>query len=212
MPVDVVGDMQIALEAAFHAGPGVIVIAGTGSIAYGRNRQGRTVRAGGWGFAIGDEGSAHWIGREAVRATLRASDKNEERMASSPLTAALLQAWGARSLLDLARTANSSPPPDFAALFPLVAASGEEIAHSVLARAGRELASLATIVLSRLFRDEKDWVRVGLAGGVFRYASEVGSYLYTELQEREPRVDVNLEVVDPVEGALSMARRAAKGV
>ena len=65
-PIDVVGDMQIALEAAFDNGPGVIVIAGTGSIAFGRDRQGKTIRAGGWGFAIGDEGSAHWIGRSAV--------------------------------------------------------------------------------------------------------------------------------------------------
>ena len=69
-PVDVVGDMQIALEAAFDQGPGVIVIAGTGSIAYGRDRQRKTVRAGGWGFAIGDEGSAHWIGRAAVSALI----------------------------------------------------------------------------------------------------------------------------------------------
>ena len=70
-PIEVVGDMQIALEAAFDEGPGVIVIAGTGSIAYGRDRQGNTARAGGWGFAIGDEGSAHWIGRAAVSALLR---------------------------------------------------------------------------------------------------------------------------------------------
>ena len=55
----VVGDMVIALEAAFRSGPGVIVIAGTGSIAYGRNRDGQTARAGGWGFAISDEGSGH---------------------------------------------------------------------------------------------------------------------------------------------------------
>ena len=60
--IEVVGDMQIALAAAFGAGPGVIVIAGTGSIAYGRDAQGGTARAGGWGFAISDEGSAHWIG------------------------------------------------------------------------------------------------------------------------------------------------------
>ena len=71
-PIDVVGDMEIALDAAFDTGPGIVVIAGTGSIAYGRDRQGRTARAGGWGFAIGDEGSAHWIGRAAVSAVLRA--------------------------------------------------------------------------------------------------------------------------------------------
>ena len=66
--VKVVGDNVIALEAAFGGGPGVIVIAGTGSIAYGRNREGQTARAGGWGFAISDEGSGHWIGRTAVAA------------------------------------------------------------------------------------------------------------------------------------------------
>src|SRR3984957_9949142 len=76
-PIDVVGDIQIALEAAFDTGPGVIVIAGTGSIAYGRNHAGRTARAGGWGFAIGDEGSAHWIGRAAVSAVLRAADPRD---------------------------------------------------------------------------------------------------------------------------------------
>jgi N-acetylglucosamine kinase-like BadF-type ATPase len=65
--IEVVGDAEIALEAAFGAGPGVIAIAGTGSIAYGRDAAGRIVRAGGWGFAISDEGSGHWIGRRAHR-------------------------------------------------------------------------------------------------------------------------------------------------
>ena len=127
-PIDVVGDMQIALEAAFDTGPGVVVIAGTGSIAYGRDRQGATARAGGWGFAIGDEGSAHWIGRAAVSAVLRASDLTgevSETPASSSFAAALCKAWGVTSLADLARVANSVPPPDFAALFPVVAASQE---------------------------------------------------------------------------------------
>ncbi len=73
--IEVVGDMEIALRAAFGGGPGVIVIAGTGSIAFGRDAQGRTARAGGWGFAVSDEGSAHWIGRAAVSAVLRAADE-----------------------------------------------------------------------------------------------------------------------------------------
>src|SRR5579863_1500258 len=73
-PIEVVADIETSLEAAFGTGPGVIVIGGTGSIACGRDRHGRTVRAGGWGFAIGDEGSAHWIGRTAVAAVLRAAD------------------------------------------------------------------------------------------------------------------------------------------
>jgi glucosamine kinase len=207
-PIDVVGDMEIALEAAFDSGPGVIVIAGTGSIAYGRNEQGRTARAGGWGFAIGDEGSAHWIGRETVRAVLSASDKNEERVESFPLTSALFQAWGVQTLSDLARAANSIPPPDFAALFPAVAASADELAIRVLTDAGKELAVLATIVIARLFGKEAVTVRVGITGSVFRHASQVRQIFYDELRRHEPRAQVNLDVVDPVEGALKMARRA----
>src|SRR5579863_2472772 len=142
-PIDVVGDMQIALEAAFDTGPGVIVNAGTGSFAYGRDQQGTTVRAGGWGFAIGDEGSAHWIGRAAVSAVLRAADLTggtPEPSLQSTLSAALLKAWGVTSLADLARAANSIPPPDFAALFPAVAASSDPLATQILSNAGRELA------------------------------------------------------------------------
>src|SRR5579872_664736 len=125
-PIDVVGDMQTALEAAFDSGPGVIVNAGTGSFAYGRDRQGKTLRAGGWGFAIGDEGSAHWIGRSAVNLLLRASDRFDG-MAESPLAKALFKAWGVFSLGDLSRAANSIPPPDFAALSPSVFVSHDDI-------------------------------------------------------------------------------------
>ena len=70
--IDVVGDGPIALESAFGAGPGIIVIAGTGSIAYGRDANGTTARVGGWGFAVSDEGSAHWIGRAAIAAFCQA--------------------------------------------------------------------------------------------------------------------------------------------
>jgi len=66
----VVGDIEIAMQAAFGGGPGVITIAGTGSIAYGRDLQGRIARSGGWGLAISDEGSGQWIGRAAVSAAL----------------------------------------------------------------------------------------------------------------------------------------------
>lgn len=229
-PIDVVGDMQIALEAAFDTGPGVIVIAGTGSIAYGRDRQGRTVRAGGWGFAIGDEGSAHWIGRAAVSAVLRASDLSSTdpgasdfshaeppdgtppggQPKDSSLPAALCNAWGVKALIDLARAANSIPPPDFAALFPAVAASTDDLATRVLTQAGTELAQVAAVVAHRLFpKDEAGPVPVAMTGGVFRHASLVRQVFYNELRQQEPRAEVNPQVVEPVEGALRMARRAA---
>jgi N-acetylglucosamine kinase-like BadF-type ATPase len=228
--------MQIALEAAFDDGPGVVVIAGTGSIAYGRDRQGRTVRAGGWGFAIGDEGSAHWIGRTAVSAVLRAADVADRGLADrgpadrgpadlspaelreeppktgaySSFAEALCKVWGVRSLVDLARVANSIPPPDFAALFPAVAASEDEIAARVVTNAGSELAQMAMVVVNRLFpKDEGGPVRVAMTGGVFRHAALVRQVFYNELRRLEPRAEVNPQVIEPVEGALRMARRAA---
>ena len=213
--IEVVGDMQIALEAAFDSGPGVIVNAGTGSFAYGRDQQGTTVRAGGWGFAIGDEGSAHWIGRAAVNAVLRAADPREETSASalqrnSALSFALLKAWGVTSLADLARAANSIPPPDFARLFPAVAASSDDLATQVLTSAGRELAAVAAVVIRRLFaKDHTAGVPVAMTGGVFRHAALVRQVFYNELRAFDPRAEVNPQVVEPVEGALRMARRAA---
>jgi glucosamine kinase len=211
-PIDVVGDIQIALEAAFGKGPGVIVIAGTGSIAYGRNQQGTTARAGGWGFAIGDEGSAHWIGRAAVSAILHASDLSDESSgppATSPFAAALFKVWGVTSFADLARAANSIPSPDFAALFPAVAASSDDLASHMLSDAGWELAQVAAIVIRRLFaRDHVASVPVAMIGGVFRHAPLVRQVFYNELLKLEPRAEVNPQVVEPVEGALRMARRA----
>jgi N-acetylglucosamine kinase-like BadF-type ATPase len=215
-PIDVVGDMQIALEAAFDTGPGVIVIAGTGSIAYGRDRQGTTVRAGGWGFAIGDEGSAHWIGRAAVSAILRAADPRDggsgnDSLPDLSLSAALPKAWGVTSLADLARAANSIPPPDFAALFPAVAASSDALAAQVLSNAGRELADVAAVVIRRLFsKDHISSVPVAMTGGVFRHAPLVRQVFYNELRTLDSRAEVNPQVVEPVEGALRLARRAAK--
>ena len=211
--VDVVGDIQTALDAAFDMGPGVIVNAGTGSIAYGRDRQGRTLRAGGWGFAIGDEGSAHWIGRSAVSAALRASERESFEGGVPPLAMDLFKAWGVATLSDLARAANSIPPPDFAALFPAVAASSDELARQALRQAGRELAKLAAVVTRRLFPADGDAVvPVAMTGGVFRHATIVREVFYNELRRLDVRVQVNPYVVDPVDGALRMARRAGSNL
>jgi glucosamine kinase len=212
-PIDVVGDMQIALQAAFDTGPGVIVIAGTGSIAYGRDRQGTAARAGGWGFAIGDEGSAYWIGRAAVNSVLRASDRTygtAEDILHRTFVMALCKTWGVTSLDDLARAANSIPPPDFAALFPTAAASNDVLAVQVLSSAGRELAQIAAVVVSRLFpKDQIGPVPVAMTGGVFRHAELTRGGFYNELRRLDARVDINPQIVDPVEGALRLARRGA---
>jgi len=228
-PIEVVGDMHIALEAALEGGPGVVVIAGTGSIAYGRDEQGTIARVGGWGFAISDEGSAHWIGRNGIIATLRDSDEQFTRQpmseSSSQLAGALMEVWKVNCLGDLAAAANAMPPPDFAALFPAVlsaADAGDEVAKNVLTQAGRELTRLACLAIRRLFPQPlsssarsdpsavsgDSFVPLAMAGGVFRYASLVRDVFYNEMGNAEPRAKLNLQVVDPVLGALRLARKA----
>jgi glucosamine kinase len=207
--IEVIGDMETSLVAAFDTGPGVIVIAGTGSSAYGRNREGMTSRAGGWGFAIGDEGSAHWIGREAVRVTLQKHDEDPDAP-DTTFTSALCEVWGASSLHNLALTASAVPPPDFASLFPVVAASKSELSLQIQSAAGMELARIAGIVIRRLFRDQGDAVPVAMIGGVFRHAATVRTSFYNELHRFDERVEINPQVVEPVDGALRMARRTAR--
>jgi glucosamine kinase len=210
--IEVVGDMQIALRAALGKGPGVVVIAGTGSIAYGRDVEGRTARAGGWGFAISDEGSAHWIGRMAIAAVLRAADESagdREAQGTSPLFREMKSIWKLDSFEQLARAANMNP--DFAALLPAVVSAsdaGEELARQVLRQAGRELADLASIVVRQLFPQGDGAIPLAMVGGVFRHAVIAREVFCDTVHKRDSRIEVSQEVVEPVAGALQMARGA----
>jgi N-acetylglucosamine kinase-like BadF-type ATPase len=215
--IEVVGDMQIALQAALGAEPGVVVIAGTGSIAYGRDAQGKTARAGGWGFAISDEGSAHWIGRTAVSSLLRAADvSGDDRVARyvSPLFREVKSIWKVESVDQVARTANTNP--DFAILLPAVvtaADAGDEVARKVLIQAGGELADLAAIVVRLLFPVgilcDRGAIPLALVGGVFRYARLARETFCDALSKLDPRLQVNPNVIEPVAGALQIARKLA---
>jgi glucosamine kinase len=208
--VKVVGDMEIALAAAFGPGPGIIVIAGTGSIAYGRNAQGTSTRAGGWGYAVSDEGSGYWIGWRAVASALRAYDGSQQ--GEPPLLRKILQAWRLENLEQLVRKANATPAPDFAALFPhLVAAadSGEPLARNVLGQAGAELAALGKLVIGQLF-PQGGRVPVAMSGGVFRHSALVRQIFYNNLRCEYPDSALNPTVIEPVRGALELARKGAR--
>jgi N-acetylglucosamine kinase-like BadF-type ATPase len=207
--IEVAGDMVIAMEAASGGGPGVVVIAGTGSIAYGRNAAGETARAGGWGFAISDEGSGHWIGRAAVAAAMRAFDEGQD----GGLLGSLMKSWGVSTREQMIVLSGKTPAPDFAGLFPAVLAAadaGDPKAHDILAVAGVELATLAKVVIARLFIDAGG-APVAMSGGVFRNSSLVRQVFYNRLRLECPKAVVNANVVDPVQGALELARRAALG-
>jgi len=206
--IQVVGDMVIALEAAFGEGPGVIAVAGTGSIVYGRDATGRTARAGGWGFAISDEGSGHWIGVHAVSTILRARDAGQD----TALSAMVLQAWNLHDLGQLVEMANSHPAPDFPRLFPVVLkAAGERdgMARALLADARSQLAGLTAKVVSRLM-PKSPHAPIAMTGSVFRQSTEVRQVFYNCLHARFPGLEVRSELVEPVEGALALARRAGK--
>ncbi len=206
--IEVVGDMIIALEAAFGDGPGIIAIAGTGSIVYGRDATGRTARAGGWGFAISDEGSGHWIGRHAVSTILRARDAGQD----TALAALVLKAWDLPDLSALVEAANAQPPPDFPRLFPVVlkaASDRDSMARALLADAGSQLAGLTAKVVNRLM-PMSTHAPIAMTGSVFRQSTEVRQVFYNCLHARFPGLQVRNDLVEPVDGALARARRAGQ--
>jgi glucosamine kinase len=206
--IEVVGDAVIAIEAAFGSGPGVIAIAGTGSIVYGRDAAGRSARAGGWGFAISDEGSGHWIGRSAISALLRARDLGQE----TTLTARILEAWKLDTIDAVIQRANATPPPEFPRLFPVVveaAAGGDSTACELLARAGEELAALTAIVLRRV-APSATYMPVATTGSVFRQSAEVRAIFHNRLESGFPGIKLMDEFVEPVLGALARARAAGR--
>jgi N-acetylglucosamine kinase-like BadF-type ATPase len=211
--IQVVGDTVIALQAAFGSGPGVITIAGTGSIALGRDAVGQTARAGGWGFAISDEGSGQWIGRQAISAVLRARDQQSETaLTASPLAAGILETWKLANFDALVVFANSTPPPEFPRLFPVVlraAEAGDRLASGILTRAGAELAELAAMVLQRL-APAPPYVPVATTGSVFRQSAEVRHVFYNQLKGSFPGIELRNDFVDPVMGALALARAAGR--
>ena len=215
--IEIVGDSVIALHASFGAGPGVIAIAGTGSIAYGRGADGHTARAGGWGFAISDEGSGHWIGRSAVSQILNAHDRGQE----TALTRLVLRTWKLDSIDDLVREANSIPRPDFPRLFPAVlraAEEGDRVARELLTEAGQKLAALVSIVIRRLLPQLREkhlaeglpageMLPVATTGSVFRQSKDVRQVFCDALQKTFPGINVRQDFAEPVAGALARARK-----
>jgi N-acetylglucosamine kinase-like BadF-type ATPase len=162
-------DAAIALTGATGAEPGVIVIAGTGSIAFGKNAGGETARAGGWGYIFGDEGSAFDLVRRALRAVLRSE---EGWGPSTALREALLEAGGATDANSLLHRFYTPEFPrdriaSFAKCVDQTAEYGDTVAVELLSGAAQSLAALAASVRRRLFHNDAS-VTVSYAGGVFR--------------------------------------------
>lgn len=200
----VTSDAFIALSGATAGGPGIVAIAGTGSIAFGRNAAGRTARAGGWGYLFGDEGGAFSIVRQALRAALR---HEEGWGAPTELRPALLEATGAASANDLLHrlyTAEFTRQriASYAKLVDEVARQGDRAALEILHEAAHQLVAITLAVRGQLFRPGAP-VRASYVGGVFRSAILLEEYRrLLGIQSAPP-------IYGPAAGALLEAYRSA---
>jgi N-acetylglucosamine kinase-like BadF-type ATPase len=198
-------DAAIALDAALGTAAGMIVVSGTGSIAYARNRRGETLRAGGWGASFDDLGSGYDLGRKAIMAALCDFDgRGEHTMLTSRICRIL-------HLSDITQIVlKKLDTKQVAALFPLVAEAarqGDRVARRLCVQAGGDLAQLALALARRLGR--RGVLPVVCAGGVFRSSPTLRCSFARYLRQRLPSARVRLLQREPVEGALAMARKLA---
>lgn len=206
-PKALVTDVELVLEAGTPEGKGVAVVAGTGSIAFARDVDGRTARAGGWGPLLGDEGSGYAVGRAALRAVCRAADGREE---STRLTEAVLAAWQLTTAPDLVARVYQGPvsPAEVATLAPVVAriaAEGDAAARRIIARATAQLADAVIVVCRSL-----GWsgaVPCAVGGGVLAHGVIEPSALVRAASAAGVVLEPLVVVRDSVAGAVLLARR-----
>lgn len=205
----VVNDAVIALVAGARERFGIVVISGTGSIAYGLDRQGRSARAGGYGYLLADEGSGYWLGQQVLRAAVRASDG---RGPKTSLRERLFGTLGIASIGELIPLVyeRRMPRNEIARLAGLVEHArneGDAVAGEILQHAAEELSAAArSVALQLAFRDA---FTVVLSGGVFKACPALHPLVDRALQLPHATT-VPLEV-EPAEGAVALAIDLLKG-
>lgn len=200
--VIVVGDGEIALTDAFDGSAGIMLTAGTGSIAYGRSPTNVIARCGGWGSVFGDEGSGAWIGRRALSIVASAADGREPPTA---LTGAILTAAQLNEPSELIPWGIAATPMDFAALAPVVfnaAASGDVRANSLLALAVEELLLHVRALAIKLFGDDRAAIPVAFAGGLLQKGSPLRKRLEHRLKSSVPGAQMRTGEIIAARGAV----------
>lgn len=208
----VVNDALIALRAGIGDRAGVVIVAGTGSIAYGVDRHGDAARSGGWGYVLGDEGSGYWMGRLALRAIVRQADG---RGAPTTLTPRLLAHFAVQRPAALLQTVygHDFKPAAVAALATHVQQArdeGDEVAAAILERAAQELVSAAAAVSAQLGLSGEEFTFV-LAGGMFRAAPWLRDRVAQLLPALAPRSHTIHLKIEPAIGAVQLALAESKG-
>jgi N-acetylglucosamine kinase-like BadF-type ATPase len=209
--VVVVNDALVALAAGIGDGPGVVIISGTGSIAYGRSAD-RAARAGGWGHVLGDEGSGYWIGCQALRAVARSADG---RGPATTLTPRVLNHFAVAKPDELVaeiydRQLRHHALAQVARLVQQSRDEGDEIATQILEQAAHELVRAARSVVERLTMQEEA-VQFLLAGGVFTGVPWLAQELKRRLPAIAPRGQVKRLELEPAMGAVHLALAEAQG-
>jgi N-acetylglucosamine kinase-like BadF-type ATPase len=200
----VVNDAELVLAGGTPDGWGVALISGTGSVCLGRASDGRTVRVGGWGPLLSDEGSGYEIARQALRAVTRSVDGLEQ---APGLVSAVLRHWSLRDPTALIRFvhAPTATAAEIAGLAPVVmeqAQRGDAVARDILERAALELARQVTTVIDRLRLSRP---ALALAGGMLR-----GALREAVVKEVGAAIVSVTYVADPPLGAVVLARRLLK--
>ena len=208
----VVNDALIALVAGAGEHPGVVVVAGTGSIAFGRDSNGRAARSGGWGYLLGDEGGGFWIGRAALAAVVREFDG---RGPATRLTPLVLEQMRLASPTELIQAVYESglhrhAVASIAGVVQRAVDDRDAVAREILDRAAAELASAAASVITRLSMRGQVFPTV-LSGGVFRGLPSLVPDVAARVREAAPRTEVRRLEVEPAFGAVTLALAAARG-
>lgn len=208
----IVNDALIALVAGAGAQPGVVLIAGTGSIAYGVSRHGMAARAGGWGPTLGDEGSGYWIGRRALAAVMRDVDGRGPQTALTPL---VLQHFSlSRTEMLVAEIYHQPQGRRVIASLGMVVdrarGDGDAAARDIMVQAADELALAGASVIRRLeMRGEQ--FPVLLAGGMLRESAWLAAEVRQRMAEVAPRALVGSLTEEPALGAVRLAVAEARG-
>lgn len=208
---EVVGDVDIALDAAFKGGPGILQIAGTGSNCVGRAPDGNLESAGGWSSRLGDEGSGYWIGVNSVRRALHALDREEP----CTIIPRVMEIWGTRDMDEFINLGDGTPGPDFAALAPAInelAEAGDAVAIGVLEQAATDLVNFVLLVRAKIQRKHgvSGEIPVAWTGSVIAKMRIVREKFFAGLHAAGPEMQVGGEEVVALYGAIWRAERLAK--
>jgi glucosamine kinase len=200
-------DFSIALDDAFGEGPGILLISGTGSVAFGRGPSGTIARCGGWGPMCGDEGSGAWVGRRALSVVTASADGREPETA---LIGAVLTAAQVNEPRELIAWAAQATPAQLATLAPVVSSvadAGDLRANAILSLAVEELVLHVRALARQLFGDERAATPVAFTGGMLTKGSTLRKRLEHRLKSAVPGAQLHTAEVNAARGAVRGALR-----